>query len=194
MPVLETARLRIRPFTLTDLDDVYRLLDVELGWHAAEPGEDVRDARRAWLAWSVANYAALAALRQPPYGDRAVVLKDSGRLVGVAGLVPCLMPFGLLPSFGGAPDPATVLSRPEVGLFWAVAAEYRRQGFATEAGRALVGYAFGRLRLQRIVATTERDNLASQGVMRALGMRVEANPFPQPPWLQVVGSLENGSS
>jgi hypothetical protein len=30
MPVLETARLRVRPFVMEDLPDVHRLLDIEL--------------------------------------------------------------------------------------------------------------------------------------------------------------------
>jgi [ribosomal protein S5]-alanine N-acetyltransferase len=45
--------------------------------------------------------------------------------------------------------------------------------------------------LRRVVATTTYDNEASMGVMRKLGMRIERNPFPDPPWLQVVGILEN---
>ncbi|HLF36431.1 MAG TPA: GNAT family N-acetyltransferase, partial [Anaerolineales bacterium] len=55
---------------------------------------------------------------------------------------------------------------------------------------ALIEYAFVRLRLARIVATTTYDNTASVGVMRKLGMRVERNPLAEPPWLQVVGVLE----
>ena len=55
----------------------------------------------------------------------------------------------------------------------------------------MIGYAFGVLNLRRIVATTEHDNLASQGVMRTIGMRLERNPFPDPPWMQVVGIKEN---
>jgi hypothetical protein len=27
--------------------------------------------------------------------------------------------------------------------------------------------------------------------MRKLGMRIEKNPYPEPPWLQVVGILDN---
>lgn len=65
--------------------------------------------------------------------------------------------------------------------------ESRQLGFATEAGRALLDYAFGRLRLERVVATTSDDNMASIGVMQRLGMRIERNPSPNPPWPQVVG-------
>jgi RimJ/RimL family protein N-acetyltransferase len=54
----------------------------------------------------------------------------------------------------------------------------------------MVEYAFQNLGLRRVIATTTYDNEASMGVMRKLGMRIERNPFPDPPWLQVVGMLE----
>lgn len=63
-------------------------------------------------------------------------------------------------------------------------------GDLDSAARAVVDYAFGALRLGRIVATTEHDNEASMSVMRKLGMRVERNPHPEPPWFQVVGILD----
>ena len=56
---------------------------------------------------------------------------------------------------------------------------------------SLVDHAFGHLRLRRIVATTNFENVGSIGVMRKLGMRIEKNPHQEPPWLQVVGVLEN---
>ena len=68
------------------------------------------------------------------------------------------------------------------------------QGYATEAARALVDYAFQHLRLKRIIATTTYAKAASMGVMRKLGMHLERNPYPEPPWLQVVGVLENDAS
>ncbi len=69
--------------------------------------------------------------------------------------------------------------------------DLRGHGYASEAARALVGFCFGSLHLARIVATTERDNLASQAVMRHLGMRLYENPRDEPEWFQVVGILEN---
>jgi hypothetical protein len=33
--------------------------------------------------------------------------------------------------------------------------------------------------------------MASQGVMRKVGMTITRNPLPEPPWLQLVGVLEN---
>ena len=54
----------------------------------------------------------------------------------------------------------------------------------------LVAYGFAEMRLQRIVATTEHANTASQAVMSRLGMRLDRNPEPEPPWFQVVGILD----
>jgi RimJ/RimL family protein N-acetyltransferase len=83
------------------------------------------------------------------------------------------------------------LTWPEVGLYWEIASGQRRQGFAAEAGQALINYGFQHLKLRRIVAMTRFDNAASIGVMRRLGMRVERNMLPEPPWLQVVGIIES---
>jgi RimJ/RimL family protein N-acetyltransferase len=76
-------------------------------------------------------------------------------------------------------------------VFYAISPRYQGQGFATEAARALADYAFEQLHLKRVVATTDYDNLASIGVMKKLGMRIEQNPYPEPPWMQVVGVIEN---
>lgn len=192
MPVLETERLRIRPFLMEDLTDIHRLLDIELA--EANLGADKTGTladRARWLQWSVLNYSQLAILRQPPYGDRAVLLRSTGELIGACGFVPCLMPFEQLPGF--APPEATavpVRSSTEFGLFYAISPAHQRRGYAAEAAQAMVDYAFRRLALKRIVATTSFDNPASMGVMRKLGMRIHRNPLLEPPWLQVVGLLE----
>jgi RimJ/RimL family protein N-acetyltransferase len=81
--------------------------------------------------------------------------------------------------------------RPEMGLFWAIAARHRRMGYASEAAAELASFAFQKLRLARIVATTEHDNSASIGVMRRIGMTIERNPRDEPIWFQTVGILRN---
>jgi [ribosomal protein S5]-alanine N-acetyltransferase len=188
MPVLETERLVIRPFRLDDLDDIYRILDIELA--DVDMGSEkalTRSARAAWLEWSVRNYRQLSALFQPPYGDRAVALKADATLIGAVGFVPSFGPFGQLPSLGGKLSRNTA----EFGLYYAISPAFQRQGYASEAIQAMVDYAFTALNLERIVATTQYDNAASKGVMRKLRMRIEGNPYPDPPWFQVAGILEN---
>jgi RimJ/RimL family protein N-acetyltransferase len=182
MPPLETERLIVRPLALDDLEACLRVLDA-----GPATAPEAAAERRAWLDWTVASYRQLALLHLPPYGERAIALKDGGEVVGACGYVPCLEPFGQLPSFG---RPADRRFSAEVGLFWALAPEHRGRGYATEAARALVEYGFEILRLRRIVATTSHDNLASAAVMARLGMRVERNPYPDPHWFQVVGTLD----
>jgi ribosomal-protein-alanine N-acetyltransferase len=194
MPSLETERLLIRPFEISDLDAIFQILDVELGKGARDAVQltQVRAERREWLQWSVLNYRALANLHQPPYGDRAIVLRASGAVVGACGYVPVLLPFAQIPALAapGATENQPVSNTSEIGLYWAVSPACQRQGYAAEAGAALIRYAFAELNLQRIVATTTYDNAASIGVMRKLGMRVERNPLAEPAWMQVVGVVD----
>ncbi len=190
--ILETERLLIRPFLPGDLEAAHRILDIELGEvNLGSEGAKSPSDRREWLEWSMLSYRQLEALYQPPYGDRAVALKaageGSGSVIGVVGFVPSFGPFGQLPSFGGQRSHNT----PEFGLFYVISPRYQRQGYAAEAVQAMIQYAFNVLDLARIIATTTDDNAASMAVMRRLGMRVEHNPYPDPPWFQVVGILEN---
>jgi RimJ/RimL family protein N-acetyltransferase len=186
MPPLETERLLIRPFVLADLDAIHQILDLDLA------GGQSRAERAGWLEWTMMNYDELVKLMQPPLGDRAIVLKGSEQLIGACGLAPCLLPFGLLPSFSSHPaNPATARNSLEIGLYYALSPAQWGQGFATEAATALIDYVFKELNLKRIVATTTYDNAHSMRVMQRVGMRIEKNAYPEPEWLQVVGTLDN---
>ena len=182
MKMLETDRLVIRPFVLDDATMFRRLLDEAFGHDSHGTG----DTKRILLEYNVIADKAHEALHQTPYGDRAVVLKTDGSLIGAVGFAPCLAPFGRLRSFGGGPH-----RTPEVGLFWALFPEHWGEGYATEAAGAMVSYAFDELELGRIVATTENDNLRSIAVMKRLGMTIERNPSDEPHWFQTVGVLVN---
>lgn len=181
MRELDTNRLVIRPVTTADLDAFAALI------HASFGGPRDPEAYRARVTYYALGEAVLAQLYQPPYGDRAIVLKETGRLIGSVGFVPCLAPFGQLPFFGGAENSKF---SPEVGLFYAVLPEHRGRGIASEAAAVMARFAFEHLNVRRIVATTEYGNGASKAVMRRIGMTVQHNPWPTPQWFQVVGILE----
>ena len=193
MPDLETTRLLIRPFGMEDLEAAHHLFDVEL--RDAELGSDKMETlaeRTEWLQWAVRNHVQLAKLNQPPYGDRAIVLKSSRQLIGSCGFVPCLNAFEQLPYFAsGNVAGSSGRYSTEFGLFYAISPSHQRLGYASEAAQALVDYAFQQLHLKRVIAETNYDNVASMSVMRKLGMRIETNPSSEPPWLQVVGIIEN---
>jgi RimJ/RimL family protein N-acetyltransferase len=186
VPTLTTPRLTVRPLADSDAEAVHRVF-MDIGWvDQALPETEQLSRRRSWLDWTRAGYREFERLYQPPLGERAVALKDGGELIGLVGLVPSFAPFGQLAVFGGA---ARALRTLEMGLFWAFSPKAQGQGFATEAARALADWAFDGLLVDRLVATTEHANTASIAVMRRLGMQIEINPQPYPPWLQTVGVL-----
>lgn len=57
-----------------------------------------------------------------------------------------------------------------VEIGWRFHPEAWGQGYATEAAKAALTYGFETLKLSEIIAFTARSNLASQSVMRRIGM------------------------
>lgn len=184
MPPLTSSRLLIRAFTASDLDAAVAVFDIGYSDRIDTTPEAIGK-RQAWLDYIIANEQQLATLDQPPYGERAIVDTASQQVIGAIGFVPCVDQFGLVGI--GHNDG---YSQAEVGLFWTIIPTHRRQGYASEAARMMIDYAVGTLGLRRIIATTEHDNIASQGVMRSAGMDIRTNPHDQPHWLQVVGVYE----
>ncbi|HYN88087.1 MAG TPA: GNAT family N-acetyltransferase, partial [Ardenticatenaceae bacterium] len=184
MPPLETERLIVRPYVMGDLEAISQDLDEEL---TESPTSSARATRleesREWLLRQIAFYETLEERGDPPFGDRAVVLKATGAWIGAAGYALYLGNFGRLPSFSTG-RPVDHLNRVEPGLYWAIDPAHRRQGYASEAARALIAYAFEHLKLQYIIAGTNAENSASIRVMRKVGMRIERNPDPDPAWMQ----------
>lgn len=177
---LTGERLRIRHFAMSDLDDCMAFRREVFAL------EESRDSVENWLRWTIDSYRELSNLEQPPYADYALELRDGGAFVGSAGIVPILLPWGALNG-----DAADNLLSAEVGLFWGIMPQYRRRGFASEAGQVLLDFLFDSMNLRHVVATTERGNIASQRTMRRLGMRLYANSQDEPAWRQVVGKIRN---
>ena len=183
---LETERLLIRPFTMGDLDEAHRLLDIDIEWSGPDFSlEQRRDRLRFHIA--LAEWWDSGGI----YGNRAIILEETGALIGLCGFVPapctpeeCAL-FG--PELFGTPpdDPCTSL---ELHLGYALGSDYRGKGYATEAVRMLVDYAFEEIRVRRIMAMTDRPNTGSIRLMERLGMRTARNPHAD--WPGVVGILD----
>ena len=189
MPNLTTQRLIIRPVREDDFEALYQH-NHAIGWVDETQSEaEQRERVYHYAQWLSLNHVALARLHQPPYGDRVIALRETDELIGMCGIVPYIADFTVFATFGGTDKGG--LAQAEVGLMWAISPQHWRKGFASEAAQALIDYAFNVLQLHRIIATTEHDNIASQAVMRKVGMRLELNPYPEPPWHQVLGILEN---
>lgn len=169
MITIETERLLLRPFTADDLHAIYAVLSRRAVWQY-DPGKPRSlDETRTLLDRWIADYEHLG------FGRFAVVLKETGAIIGYCGLQWLLLDHGVYKS-------------PEVEIFYALTPEYWGQGFITEAAQAVIQFAFSEIKLKRIVSTALGDNTRSIGVMRRLGMRVARDPFEQD-W--IVGIIEN---
>ncbi len=190
---METARLLIRTFLPDDLPVIHRILDQTFGDGSKINDSDALLERQSWLNWCTLNQEWMPKIHQMSYGDRAIVLKATDAVIGSIGYVPLFDAFEQIPELAASPAGSRYCV-PEVGLFWAIDPLHQRQGYATEAARPMIEHAFRDLQLKRILATTEYSNVASQAVMRKLGMVLARNPFPEPQWLQLVGILQNPGS
>lgn len=59
----------------------------------------------------------------------------------------------------------------EIG--WVFNPKYYNRGFATEAAKAVVQYGFEKMKLHRIIATCQPQNIPSHRIMEKIGMRRE---------------------
>ena len=143
---IRTERLLLRAPADHDVDAVFRACqdpDI-LRWTVSLPNPYARDDAEAWVR-------RLAPQERAEGRGLAFVAEADGELVGSAGLT-----FRSNRSDGGV----------EVG-YW-IAPWARRRGYATEATRALVGWAF-RHGADRVQLLTVVGNTASQGVARGAG-------------------------
>jgi len=101
----------------------------------------------AWVARHRASYA------ERGYGAWLVELIATGEPVGQVGLVASDIDGATLPN-----------------LLWMIHRPYWRRGYATEAVRATIAYAYGTLRLPRVFTVIRPENLPSVGVAEKLDL------------------------
>ena len=149
-PTFETPRLRLRPFCASDAPTVQALAgDRAIAATTASIPHPYEDGMaEAWIAGHP------DAWRDGESASFAVFLRYTGDLVGAVGL-----------TFEAEHR------RAELG-YWVARAAWG-QGYATEAAQALLDWALGGLRLERIHARSFAGNAASAGVLRKLGFREE---------------------
>ena len=145
---LETARLRLRPWVLGDLDDYARIFGKpEALAFQMDRGLTRAEAER-FLRFHIEGWA------RNPFGAWAVIPKTTGRPVGWAGLE-------TTDSFPGAPQ--------GVQIGWRLDPDEWGKGYATEAAHAVLQYGFETVGLPQIYVLFHRDNTLSARVAAKLG-------------------------
>ncbi len=148
-PIIQTARLSLRPYTPDDRDALHAM------W--TEPAVrkylfDDKVVSPDWVASEIQDSIRL--FEDHGMGQWGVRPQDGDRLIGFCGY-----------RFFHEP--------PELQLLYGLHPRVWGRGFATEAARAVMRYGFEQLGFHRIVASANAPNTDSISVMENTGMRFE---------------------
>ena len=149
MTVLQTERLTLRPLVAADAE-LYagmRYHPEVAKWLSVNDADPVEAARAAIVRFELSWQQR----RYAPWG-----LFRDGHLIGHGGL-------NFVPEFEATE------------VLWALHPETWGKGYATEMARAALRYGFEDLGLELIFAITRPDNMASQSVMKRLGITYRRN-------------------
>jgi RimJ/RimL family protein N-acetyltransferase len=148
--ILETERLRIRPFRLEDAAFIHELVnDPEWIRHIGDRNVHTLEDARDYLSSRV-----LASYERHGFGMWAVCLKETGAPIGTCGLI----------RREGLPD---------VDIGFAFLPGHRGKGYALESARGVLNHGIRDLGMKRIVAIVAPANEASIRILERLGMKLE---------------------
>ncbi|HXH22493.1 MAG TPA: GNAT family protein [Dehalococcoidia bacterium] len=165
---LETERLLLREFVDADWEAVAAYQQEERYWRYYERPQTGGAGRRELVRAFVAQQA-----QQPRRGYQlAIILKEQQRLIGNAGVrIRRLVDFG-------SPEASF-----EADIGYELDPAYWGRGYATEAARRLVEFAFRDLGVHRLWAYVLVENEPSWRVLERLGFRREGH-LRENEWMQ----------
>ena len=149
MIVMETERLLIRQQTLDDLQPLYQILSNPITM-SFWPTPFTLATTQAWVERNLQRYA------EHGWGRWAVVLKQTGALIGDCGIIH-----------------TKVAGTLEYDLGYIIDHHHWRQGYASESVAACRDYAISTLGLGRLVANMPTHHGASARVAEKIGMTWE---------------------
>ena len=143
-----TERLILRPITQDDFANWRSILsDAETMKHYPAPYDDAGVQR--WISWTLDNYDRYG------FGLWAIILKDTGEFIGDCGIT--------MQSINGQ-------TLPEIGYH--IHKAHWRKGYASEAARCCMAYAFDTLGFPAVYSYMTDSNAASYGVALKNGMKL----------------------
>jgi ribosomal-protein-alanine N-acetyltransferase len=159
---------------MADVDEAYEVLEGHPDVWKYDPGFQRTKEQRAAIIQKYVD------TNDPnDCGTLAVVQKSDNRLMGYVGLQLYVLP-------------REPFATPEVELYYKLGRDYWGQGYALEACRGMMRFAFDQMRLLRIVTITDQQNASSIHLLQRLGMRLETAP---PSWEgMLMATLDNDRS
>lgn len=144
--MFESKRLIHRKFTMDDLD---RLIEMRvdpdvmkyLGGKEMQNPESLKER----LAYYISCY-------KDKIGMHAMLWKETGKMMGRSGLQP-------------------LEDSDEIEVSYGMIKEFWGMGVASEAAKFWLGYGFNELKLKRIVAVADKENIGSWKIMEKFGMK-----------------------
>ncbi len=147
--IVQTERLFFRELMQADLQDLKEILQDPEVVYAYE--HEFTDADvQVWLDRQRMRYA------QYGFGLWALILKETGEMVGQAGLTM-----------------QTVESEEVLEIGYLLKKRFWHNGYAREAAEACKQYAFAELHADKVYSIIKADNIASMRVAAAIGMKME---------------------
>lgn len=148
--ILETKRLILRQFTLDDAAFILKLLNTPtwLQFIGDRNVHSIEDAENYLLNGSLKSYA------ENGFGFYAVVAKETGKTIGMCGLI--------------KRD-----TLPDIDIGFAFLPNLISKGFGYEIASATLDYALNVLEIKRIVAIVNPENEKSIGLIKKIGMQFE---------------------
>jgi RimJ/RimL family protein N-acetyltransferase len=148
--VIETARLRLRPFA-DDLSDLDALHEIQADPHHMRfyPHPFSREESKAWIERFLERQV------RDGYSLWAIEDRETGEFLGNCG-----------------PLRQQVDGVEEVELGWSVTPRRARQGIASEAAAAWRDRCLGELGMDHVISLIRPENVPSRGVAEHIGMTV----------------------
>lgn len=147
--VLETERLRLRPYRTDDVDDLAEMFaDAEhMRWY---PSAFTREQSQAWIDRQFQRYA------EDGFGLFLAELRDDGAFAGTLG-----------------PTVQNVEGERRIEIGWHIRPALKGRGLAVEGADAARAWAFGELEVDHVISLIRPENIASRRVAEKLGMSIE---------------------
>jgi ribosomal-protein-alanine N-acetyltransferase len=147
--IIQSPRLLLRPFIPNDLEALFEVIGDPLTMQFYPSPYD-KQGTLDWIERNVRRY------EEDGSGLRAVVLKGNGEMIGDCG-----------------PVWQEIDGQRELEIGYHIRRDHWRRGYATEAARAAMGYAFERFPVECLISLIRPENLPSRRVAEKNGLRVD---------------------